>query len=118
MLSVFETGDQADYDCGGVKGESEGIKAIKVIEGKFGLVVFRMGLTHLVDVGVRHLDEASVAECHKQIEAEDAENSRKGTIAVMTPAFKHDIVQCAAELAKVSIWDLFYYIKEYVTMSR
>jgi len=29
---------------------------IRAIENKYGLALFRMGLTHLVDVGIRHLE--------------------------------------------------------------
>ena len=97
---------------------NENIRAIKAIEDAYGLVVFRMGLTHLVDVGVRNLDDESVTECFKQIDAEDEAEKAQGFVPVMTPEFKRGIVKCASELARVSIWDLFYYIQKYVIISR
>lgn len=87
---------------------------IQAIEDKYGLVLFRMGLTHLIDVGIRHLDDESVAESIKQIEAQgEADKNKKGT-PVMTTEFQCNIVRCAAELAKISIWSLIAYIKKYV----
>ena len=93
------------------------IKAITAIENKYGLVLFRMALTHLVDVGVRNLTDENVEETVKEILAKGAEDKANGVVLVMTPEFQCDIVRCAAELARFNIWDLFYYIKKYVTIS-
>lgn len=38
------------------------IKEINNLENKYGLVLFRMGLTHLVDVGIRNLSNDNVEE--------------------------------------------------------
>ncbi len=45
---------------------------IEKIEKKYGHVLFRMGLTHLVDVGARNLTEEKIDEAIKQIKAENA----------------------------------------------
>ena len=95
---------------------AEKLKEITAIENKYGLMLFRMGLTHLVDVGVRHLDDETVEDSIKQISAKGEEDKSNGVIQVMTPEFQCDIIRCAAELAKFSIWDLFLYIKECVTI--
>ena len=93
------------------------IKAINALENKYGLVLFRMALTHLVDVGVRNLTAENVEESVKDILAKGKEDKVNGVVSVMTPEFQCDIVRCAAELARFNIWDLFYYIKKHVTVS-
>ena len=90
---------------------------IIAVENKYGLVLFRMGLTHLVDVGVRHLTDENVEESFSQIMAEGEANKADGAVAIMTPAFKCEIVRCAAELAKFGIWELFAYIKNHLVVS-
>ncbi len=87
------------------------------LENKYGSLLFRMGLTQLVDVGVRQLTDDNVEASIKQIIAEGEINKANGVITVMTPEFQCEIVRCAAELAKFSIWDLFAYIKKYVPIS-
>ena len=87
---------------------------IRAVEDKYGLVLFRMGLTYLIDVGARNLTEESAAEIIKEIEMLGKEEEASGKINIMTPEFKCDIVRCAAELAAFSIWDLIKYIKKYV----
>ena len=87
---------------------------IRAIEGKYGLIKFRMGLTYLIDVGARNLTEESAAEIIKKIEMLGKEEEANGKINIMTPEFKCNIVRCAAELAAFSIWGLVKYIKKYV----
>jgi len=62
------------------------------------------------------LDDATVEEAIKQIMAQGEADKVAGRITVMTPEFQCEIVRCAAELAKFSVWDLFAYIKECVTI--
>lgn len=90
---------------------------IRAIEDNYGLMLFRMGLSHLVDVGIRHFDDANVEESIKQIEAKGEENKANGIMPVMTPEFQIEIVRCAAELSKFSVWELFAYIKKHVVVS-
>ena len=87
---------------------------ITAVENKYGLVLFRMGLTHLVDVGIRHLTDENVEESIAQIIAEGEANKANGVVTVMTPAFQCEILRCAAELSKFSIVELFVYIKKHV----
>lgn len=87
---------------------SDGIRAV---ENSYGLLLFRMALTHLIDVGVRHLTDENVAEAVEQIKSCGDEDKSNGTIRLMTPDFECSIVRCAAELAKFGIWDLIRYIK-------
>lgn len=80
-------------------------------------MLFRMALTHLVDVGVRHLTAENVEESIVLIRAKDKAARAGGGVPIMTAEFQIELVRCAAELAKFSTWDLFRYIKEYVHIS-
>ncbi len=92
------------------------MKKIRAVEDRYGIVLFRMALTHLMDVGVRNLDEEAVEECIQQIMEKDVADRTQGKISIMTPEFQCSIVRCAADLALFSIWDLFAYIKKYVAI--
>jgi hypothetical protein len=87
---------------------------IQAIENKYGLPLFGMSLTHLIDVGVRHLSDDNIAAAIAQIEQESAVEPEPGKIQVMTPAFQCAIVRCAGELATFPIWDLLAYVKHHV----
>jgi len=89
---------------------------ITAIENKYGLIMFRMGLTHLVDVGFRNLTDEDVEAAIKKIIADAETDKANGVIQVMTPEFQCDLVRCAAELAKFSVWDIFAYIQENVVI--
>ena len=97
--------------------KTEDVQAIKNVENKYGLILFRMGLTHLVDVGYRNLTDENVEETIKQIKVQGEADKAEGKISVMTPEFQCEIVRCAAELAKVSIWTLFAYIKKHLDIN-
>ena len=90
---------------------------ISAIENKYGLALFRMSLTHLVDVGIRHLDDENVNEAVRQIAANEEADKANGAVPIMTAEFQCAIVRCAAELAKFSVWELFAYIKDHVAIS-
>lgn len=92
----------------------EKLKEIRNIENKYGLMLFRMGLSHLVDVGHRNLTDENVEESVRQIMAEGETSKTNGRISIMTPEFQCEVLRCAAELAQFSVWTLFAYIKKYV----
>ena len=97
------------------KETSEKMNEIRAIEDKYGLMLFRMGLTHLVEMGVRSLsDEDEVERCIKAIMAQGAENKENGIQPILSPEYQCEILCCAAELAQYTIWTLFRYIKEHV----
>jgi hypothetical protein len=102
---------------GGEKKMSSKTQEISVIENKYGHVLFRMGLTHMVDVGIRHLTDENIEECFKQITANDEEAQANGVVPIMTVDFQCEIVRCAAELAKCGVWELFAYVKNHVAIS-
>jgi len=90
---------------------------IKAIENKYGLVLFRMGLTHLIDVGLRHLTDEIVNENIKRIMAKGEEDEANGVVTIMTAEFQCEILRCAAELGRFSIWELIAYIKKHVDIA-
>jgi len=92
------------------------INEIRNIEDRYGLMLFRMALSHLVDVGHRNLNDENVAESVREIIAQAKKDKADGKIPVMTAEFQCDIVRCAAELTRFSIWTLFAYIKEHVAV--
>jgi hypothetical protein len=93
------------------------IQNINNIEERYGLTLFRMGLTHLVDVGHRNLGDDKVEEWIKQITAQGEEDKANGKMPFFTPEFQCEILRCAAELSKFSILTLFAYIKKYLVVS-
>ena len=76
--------------------------------------MFRMGLTHLMDVGMRNFDDENVASACEKIERDARIAGEQGRIQVMTPEFQCGIVRCAAELAMFSVWEILAYIKKHV----
>jgi len=96
---------------------SDKTQEISAIENKYGVALFRMGLTHLADVGVRHLTDENVDENIKRIMANGEADKANGVVTIMTAEFQCEILRCAAELAKFSIWELFAYIKNHVAIS-
>ena len=95
---------------------SRKLNEIRMIEDKYGLLLFRTGLTHLIEVGTRHFTDENIEECFQQIQREEETDKAANRISIMTPEFKCEIVRCAAELSKFSTWDLIAYIKEYVVV--
>ena len=98
------------------KETQEILKEIQTVENKYGLMLFRMGLSHLVQVGYSNLDENSVEEGIKQILAQGEVDKANGVMTIMTPEFSCEILRCAFALTKFSIWNLFAYIKKYVVV--
>ena len=72
-------------------------------------MMFRMAISHLVDVGIRHLDEESVERTCEEIQKEDDSRS------FMTNNFKCDLLRMAGELAKIEHIHLLVYIQREVT---
>lgn len=79
---------------------------IQAIENKYGMMLFRMAFSHLVDVGHRHMsDPELVAKSCKTIKETTPGNS------IMTADFQCSLMECAAELTQFSIDDLLRYVK-------
>ena len=71
-------------------------------------VMFRMAISHLMDVGIRHLTDENVEYTCQEIMKEDDSNS------FMTNEFSCAIVRASAKLAKIDHTYLLAYIAKNV----
>ena len=92
------------------------LNEIRALEDKYGFIPFRMGLTHLVDVGINNLTDEAVEKGIEQIMAQGEADKANGKRFMMTPNCQCVILRCSAELAKYSPWTLFRYIKENISI--
>lgn len=67
-------------------------------------IMFRMALSHLMDVGIRHLDEENIERTCEEIQKEDDSK------AFMTNNYKCDLVRMSGEIAKIDHIHLLVYI--------
>ena len=70
----------------------------------YGEMIFRMAISHLMDVGMRNLTPELVNEAKDEIMKKD--DSRM----FVTNKLLCDVVECAGELAKIDAIDLLVYI--------
>lgn len=66
--------------------------------------LFRMSISHLIDVGIRHLSEESIAETCNNIMKRDDSNS------FVSNKYLCDVVRTAGELSKIDHIHLLTYI--------
>lgn len=85
----------------------ESKKQIDVIRSKDEMM-FRMAISHLMDVGIRHLTEENVRSTCEDIMKQDDSRS------FMTNQYMCDLVMMAGELAQIPHIDLFVYIQREV----
>lgn len=83
-------------------------KQIDAIRNK-NEMLFRMAISHLMDVGIRHLTEENIAETCAEIMKEDDSRS------FMTNEYKCDLIKMAGELAKMDHIHVLTYISREVT---
>lgn len=74
-------------------------------------VMFRMAISHLLDVGIRHLTEESIKETCEAIMQEDDSK------AFMTNEYKCALIKMAGELAKIDHIPLLVYISREIYYS-
>jgi hypothetical protein len=92
------------------------LRDIRALEDKYGLALIRMSLSHLMDVGIKHLTDLDIEETEKFIQAYDVMERTNGVLPVMSVDFQCQIIRCAAELAQFSPLTLFMYIKKYIVI--
>lgn len=80
-------------------------KEIETLRNKYGEVLFRMGISHLMDVGIRHLTDENIEETCEELMQQDDTNS------FMTNEFQCNIIRCAGALAKLDHIELIVYIQ-------
>ena len=83
-------------------------KILDNIRARHDEIMFRMAISHLMDVGIRNLDKDTCTNACKEIMAQD--DSR----AFMTNQFQCELIWLAHELAQVPHIDLLIYIQRYV----
>lgn len=71
-------------------------------------MMFRMAISHLMDVGIRHLDEENIKRTCEEIQKEDDSRS------FMTNNYKCDLIRMSGELAKIEHIHLLVYIQREV----
>lgn len=77
---------------------------INKLRRDYGEITFRMAISHLMDVGMRHLTPELVNEAKDEIMKQD---DRK---MLVTNELLCDVVECAGELAKINATYLLVYI--------
>lgn len=83
---------------------------IQAIEDKYGLMILRMALTHLVDVGHRNLqDQVEIKATCKEIRETTSSNS------ILSADIQCSLIECAHELTQFSIQNLLRYVKKNFT---
>lgn len=92
-------------------GYEESKKKIEKIRDDYREHAFRAGISHLMDVGIRHLTKELVDATCEEIMQEDDTNH------YMTNDFKCDILRVAYELAQIPHIDLLVYIQREVEYS-
>ena len=79
-------------------------KNINKLRRDYGEMIFRMAISHLMDVGMRNLTPELVNEAKNEITKKD--DSRM----FVTNKLLCDVVECAGELAKIDATYLLVYI--------
>ena len=87
---------------------AESKKILDEIRNRNHEMIFRMAISHLMDVGIRHLDEETIERACKEIQKEDDSK------AFMTNDFKCELIRVAGELAKIDHIHLLVYIQREV----
>ena len=77
---------------------------INSIRRNYGEIIFRMAISHLMDVGMKNLTPELVNEAKDEIMKKD--DSRM----LVTNELLCDVVECAGELAKIDATFLLVYI--------
>ena len=70
----------------------------------YGEMIFRMAISHLMDIGMRNLTPELVNEAKDEIMKQDDSKM------FVTNEVLCDVVECAGELAKINAIDLLVYI--------
>ena len=77
---------------------------INSIRRDYGEMIFRMAISHLMDVGMRNLTPELVNEAKDEIMKQDDSKM------FVTNEVLCDVVECAGELARINAIDLLVYI--------
>ena len=91
------------------------IRNIKKLEDKYGIMIFRMGLTALVDLGRNNLSDGRKADSFiSGIMKQNDVSEYTDNTPIISAECQCEILRCATALTDFSIWDVFAYIQKYV----
>lgn len=79
-----------------MKLEKEKKQELERVLNRVGLHIFYMAVSHLYDVGYRHMTEESVKEAIEEIKQEDDKS------AIMTNDFKIHLVETSFEISRLA----------------
>jgi len=85
---------------------------VKELFKKYGEFVFRAGLYYMTAKGSEHFTDENVDEIYKAIDGEDITIKGAGKKPIVSPDYQKAIVACAAELSKIKIAVILWYVKE------
>lgn len=115
FLASYSYLTEEEYDATTAVVETQnGLHSYKMSEHILNLVrkkdelMFRMAISHLMDVGIRHLTDENVeATCEEIVKEDDR-------LSFMTNRYKCDLVRMAAQLARIDHIHLLVYIQRNV----
>ena len=79
-------------------------------------LLFRFGITHLLTVGYENLTEEAVQRTIEVIEKEALEED-EDSIPVISPAYQVAILEMAAKIREVPVWELLKFVSRKVKIS-
>lgn len=103
----YDETERITNEHGGVNSYEVSKHILNIIR-KENEIIFRMAISHLMDVGIRHLTPECVEETCKEINEED------DTHSIMTNEFKCHLIWVAAQIARIDHIHLLIYISHYV----
>ena len=92
---------------------SEEMKRIDAIRRR-NEVLLRMAITHLFDVGWRHMNPKNVKRTIEVIREEEKKDKENGRFPVMTADFQVALMETALELTKFSPVTILAYVSNYL----
>lgn len=85
------------------------------IRNKYGEVLFRMGISHVIEVGACNFTEESITEARVQIMMDNDAIRANGKMPFMPDKLQYDLLDCAAEIAnEFTPMDILKYVKQNV----
>ena len=76
--------------------------------------LFRMALYHMIGKGSENFTKEMIEDAKTAVREGDEALKVQGKHSFMTVGFQHAIIDCAAELSKISITDILKFVKHYL----
>ena len=85
------------------------MKEIAQIEERYGLMIFTMALTYIMDIGIQN--RRNIKKCLEKVELNKQKDKKSGVTGILTPEHEHEIINCAMDLSNFNSWVLIKYLK-------